>query len=512
MLELVKKMDWVQELRGFLGRRIVQLAALAASLACLGWLTIERKWATLDLDIWWHLKVGDWIVAHAAVPHNGVFSWTAATRPWVAYSWGYEVMLSRAFAWGGLPGIAWFGEFLTFLVAYGIYWMLRRLSGSFWVSLPLAVAANFAFLFNLAPRPVFFSMFLFTVLFTLLLEAQRSAQVQPLYWLPLVFLVWANLHIQFIYGIAVVALFAGVHLLQRVLSVRGFAPPWLAPPRLPAGRVAVIAAACFIATLVNPYGFHLYAVILEYSKATLTYSIIAELQPLSFTALAHYVQLLLAGAAFFVVGWRKRLDPFQLLLLSLASVVAFRTMRDSWFLCIPAAACLAASRPEDAARQPSETPLENVGLAVVVILLLALIARDRGFARRDLDRAITASFPVYAANFLHRNPMPGPLYNTFDWGGFLIWYLPQYPVAIDGRNDLYGDELDLRFYKSEMGDPSYLYDPYLNAAAVLLLQKEKPLAQALMHDSRFRVVYSDQMAVVLVRNAESAAVLPAQPY
>ena len=75
---------------------------------------------------------------------------------------------------------------------------------------------------------------------------------------------------------------------------------------------------------------------------------IVELQALSFRAYSNYVELLLAGAAFYVVGWQKRIDLFKLALLVIGSVVAFRTMRDAWFLCIPAAACLADAPGEDA--------------------------------------------------------------------------------------------------------------------------------------------------------------------
>jgi len=106
--------------------------------------------------------------------------------------------------------------------------------------------------------------------------------------------------------------------------------------------------------------------------------------------------------------------------------------------------------------------------------------------------------PVNAVNFLRKNTVPGPLYNSLDWGGFLIWYMPQYPVAIDGRNDLYGDEIDLRTYKSTLGD-SYKSDPYLNESRVVLLPKELTLVSLLMIDSRFRLIYQDEIAVVFVR-------------
>ena len=176
------------ELRPLLRLRWLQLLTLAGLLVTVGVIAFNLKFSVLDLDIWWHLKVGDWIVQHLAVPHNGLFSWTAADRPWVAYSWGYEVLMSRAYAWFGLLGVGLYGTLLTLGVAYSIYWMLRRLSGRFWLACILAVITCSAFLFNLMPRPVFFSMMLFCVTLTLVLEANRTGRVQLLYWLPLIFL------------------------------------------------------------------------------------------------------------------------------------------------------------------------------------------------------------------------------------------------------------------------------------------------------------------------------------
>jgi hypothetical protein len=100
---------------------------------------------------------------------------------------------------------------------------------------------------------------------------------------------------------------------------------------------------------------------------------------------------------------------------------------------------------------------------------------------------------------LRRNPVPGPLYNNFNWGGFLAWYMPDYPVAIDGRTDLYGDELDKLFFDSQNAAESYTTDPYLNEAGVVLLDSQLPLAKILSIDPRFRLVYRDEIATVYAR-------------
>lgn len=499
----------LQQLRALLEVRVLQLAALTALLATIGAIALQLKFSVLDPDIWWHLKVGDWIIQHAAVPHTGILSRTVANRPWVAYSWGYEVMLSRAYAWFGLLGIGVFGIVLTLAVAYAAYWMLRRLTGRFWFACVGAGIACSAFLFNGMPRPFFFSIILFAVTLTLLLEANRSGRIETLYWLPLVFVLWANLHIQFIYGLFPVGLCFAVSLGYEAIKRLGYEPRLLLAPRLPSSKLGLVFAVCVLATLVGPNFYHPYISIYEYSKATFPYKVILELQPLSFRGYSHHAELLLAAAGFFVVGWQRKLDLFKLALLAVASMVAFRTMRDAWFLCIAAAGCIA-DATDDLATEPvpslskhsTETWFEKIGVAVTVVLLLGAISPAVGFNLRELDRAISSQYPVDAVNFLRRNPLSGPLYNNLNWGGFLMWYMPDYPVAVDGRNDAYGDELDKIFYGSQNADASYKNDPYLNESGIVLLDSDLPLAKVLTVDPRFVLIYRDQVATVFARHQQ----------
>jgi hypothetical protein len=491
-------MGLVQDMRALLRLRWLQLLTLTGLLVAVGAIAFNLKFSVLDLDIWWHLRVGDWIVQHLAVPHTGILSRTAANRPWVAYSWGYEVLLSRFYAWFGLLGVGLFGTLLTLAVAYSIYWMLRRLSDRFWLSSVLMVIVCSAFLFNGMPRPVFFSIILFCITLTLLLEANRTGRVQPLYWLPLIFLLWANLHIQFIYGLFLVGLLTGVNLAQRAAVQLNFYPGFLTRPSLPAAQLVGVFAACLLATLIGPNSYHPYLVVYGYSKGKFIYTIIVELQPLTFQAYNHYFELLLTGLGFFAVGWQKKVDPFKLLLLSVASIVAYRTMRDAWFVCIPAAACITDFPAGEMERDRPESWRENAIVAAAVVVFLLLFARGADFTTRGLDRAISNQFPVNAVNFLRRNPPSGPLYNNFNWGGFLTWYMPEYPVAVDGRTDLYGDELDKLFSDSENAEKAYKTNPYLDEAGVVLLDSNLPLAKILTVDPRFRLVYRDGTASVFV--------------
>ncbi len=251
--------------------------------------------------------------------------------------------------------------------------------------------------------------------------------------------------------------------------------------------------------MIGPNFYHPYTAVYEYSKAKFAYKVIIELQPLSFRGSSHYVELLLTAFGFFAVGWRKKIDLFKLSMLTICSIVAYRTMRDAWFIAIPAAACIADAGIPSEEPEIGESWMENLGIAAAVAILLVLVSRGTDFTTRDLDRAISSAYPVNAVNFLRRNPQPGPLYNNLGWGGFLMWYMPDYPVAIDGRNDLYGDQLDELFYASQSAEEGYTTDPYLNEAGVVLLSADLPLAKILTADSRFNLIYQDQLAVVFAR-------------
>lgn len=492
-------MTFVDELTELARLRWLRLLALAALLTFVGAVSFQLKFSVIDLDVWWHLKVGDWVIQHAAFPHHGILSRSAASRSWAAYSWGYEVLLSRFYSWFGLVGIGLYGTLLTLIVAFSIYWMVRRLSGNFWFSILLAVLGCYSFLFLMMPRPVFFSIALLCVTLTLLLQAQRDGDVRQLYWLPLIFLLWANLHIQFIYGLAVVGLFVVANLAERWAARFGMFSASIAESRLSGRTLLVILGGCILAPFISPYSYHLYGIIFAYSQSQLIYTIIKELQPLGFRAYENYAELLLAGAAFFAIAWRRRIDLFKLALMVMAAVVAFRTMRDSWFMSVAAVACIADKETEAAQRDEPETPLELAGVFLTIAILLFILAPGLDFTFRGMDRTITGMFPVEAVNFVHQNRIPGPLYNNFDWGGFLTWYMSDYPVVIDGRTDLYGDQLDQLLLSTQNGDASYRDNPYLNQAGVVLLRRRDGLTAALQLDPRFHKVYEDQISTVFVR-------------
>ena len=456
----------------------------------------------LDPDIWWHLRDGAAIVAQHAVPRQGLFT-QYATHPWVDYSWGSEAIMLLFYRWSGLMGLVVLRSLLEVIITGTLFIILQKGLGSFWRAWFLTAAGMWAVHHCLGMQPMLLSIVMFTFELGLIFDGLRRNTIRPLILLPPLFLVWANLHIQFVYGLFVLVLLAAIRVVRVLLPDR-----WLTrlqPSQdLPLLPVVAVAGLSILSTLLNPYSWQLYRVIFNYVRSSSPYRIIIELQALDFRVPEHFVLVLIVAAAFFVLGWRRSRDPFKLILLVVCTLVGFRMMRDSWFSCIPALLLLADRAPEgDSA--PRKQPLRAFSFMAATVVGTAitfmLVAWDSRTNNASLDRTVAAHFPVNACGFVRAHSLAGPIYNDMNWGGYLIWALPEIPVAIDNRPDLYGDQVLSRFYAVQQAWSDWRSDPALNAARLVLLNRRTPLTTLLAQDSHFRLVYADPLAVVFTRDA-----------
>jgi hypothetical protein len=457
--------------------------------------------SVLDVDIWWHLRDGNTIIARHAVPHQGWFTQYSG-HPWVDYSWGSEVIMSRFHHWFGLMGLVALRSLLEIAITLVLFLMLRRGLRSFWQAAPLTAAGMWAIHHCLGMQPMLISVLMFTIELALIFEARRRKAIAPLLWSPLIFLLWANLHIQFIYGLFVLLLFTASTWAVGTLP-RTWASKVRSTDTLPVGQMASVAMASVLATLIGPYSWRLYAVIFHYVRSSAPYMIITELQALNFRVPEHFVLVLIVAAAFFVLGWRRSRDPFTLALLVITTVVGFRMTRDSWFCALPALAIISDREPSDIQKKALPRLGKFVfatGTALVTIAVFVLLSWDSKTDNATLDRDVAAYFPVNASGFVQAHWSEPRIYNDMNWGGFLIWALPDSPVAIDNRPDLYGDETLTHFYLMQQGLLDWNADPAINSAQVVLLNRQTPLSKLLAQDMRFHLAYEDPLAVVFARN------------
>lgn len=462
----------------------------------------------LDPDIWWHLQVGQWVTEHRAVPETDPFSQIGPERRWVAYSWLYEVTVYAFHARLALAGIVVFRLLLAVAIVAAVVGLVRRLEPRFLVAVLLAGLATLTLAALFSERPWLFTVLFATLTLRVIVEF-RDPECSRLPWgvwlLPLAYVVWANVHIQFVYGLFLLALAVVAPLAQpRLDAWLGLAPAADDSARRAGTRrwrqLIALAALCFVATLVTPYHVRLYGVIVEYATQPGPFRWVNELKALEFREPSDWVMLGLTAAACYALG-RRRPEAFELGLLASTAVFAFRARRDLWFVVLADLVVLASFAPREIQAE-QRFRAGRVGLAILSAALLALAAllfRVRGLNEDNLNAKVATVFPARAVDFVQLRGYRGPLFNDFNWGGYLIWTLPQLPVAIDGRTNLYGDERIERYGRVWSGLPGWQNDPDLSAAALVIAPHDTALVSLLAFDERFLLVYEDELASVFVR-------------
>lgn len=452
-----------------------------------------------DPDVWWHLRTGEWIVRAGWVPTTDPFSSFGYQKPWIAYSWLFELILYGVHSVFGLQGIVFFTVTLALLIALALHRLVRGAKLSFRAEIIITAMGLACMKSLMSPRPWLFSIVFLIIELDLLLEFRRSGAIRPLYWLPILFCLWANIHVQFVYGLAVLFLVVAEPLIIRLVC-----SPATADPKFPGvGRGSVIVLALsMIATVATPYHVFIYRPIFEYATQTAVFQNIAELHPLFFRNPVDWIFLALMLTASCVLGWRRETGPFPYLLLALGAFLSFRARRDVWVGAVAAVAVVSNRRVIQVAADHLEFTAAKI-LAVVLSIAIALvgIARLRTITERELQAHVRKTFPVDAVAFVRGQNFTPPLYNYLDWGGFLIWSLPEFKVSMDGRTNLQGEkriEANLAVWAGHQGWAS---DTELVRAKLIIAELGRPLTALLRGDTRFRLVYEDKTAVVFVADA-----------
>jgi hypothetical protein len=400
---------------------------------------------------------------------------------------------------------------MTLKVAVAAVTFLLARSGraAFWPAVALSAIAQYV-IPGLQPLPYVLSVVFLAVESGLLLTSRNSGSARGLYWLPFLFVVWANVHIQFVVGLILLALFVISSFVEHWL--RTMEVPWLSSRilPLPLAQVIAIAALSLVATFVTPYGYRLFAAFFRTCYSDIGFEHFAEMSAMSFRRPQDYVLMLLVMAAFLALGRRRSLELFELLILLGGTVVAFRIQRDGWIVVLAAIAVL--SRSSLLERDKRELRLAREALwqwraAAAVTAIVLSIAAIRLPDRVALMSRTSQNFPVKACDYIVTNKLLGPVFNEYSYGSFLTWYLPAFPVVVDSRVDLYSGPVLSEYFDVVGGKERLDSHPMIAGAGTLLLARNSAMSKALTYlpvlRGQYRLVYSDQFADVFIPQSQN---------
>jgi hypothetical protein len=458
------------------------------------WLAFTKPSVT-DPDVWWHLRTGQWIVQHHSVPHIDWFSTYGMGKPWAAYSWLFDVLIYELFNRFGLFGMLIYVYALLLGITSAFFVLVRKFERRLAQSIILAAAGVFALAHMRTPRPWLPTILFFAIELNVLVAVRRSRDYRRLFYLVPLFALWANLHIQFVYGLGVLGLAALEEPITRLLRRKTAKEDQPVPLKW---SLAIISASA-VAVVINPYHIWIYYWVFDTIKLSGLDQLVGEMQAMDFRSLPDWFVLGLTLAAAFSIGRRRNVAPFWLLLLTTGIFLSFRSKRDIWFLTSVAISVIPLNHSvvrENIADRISRGQTVAVVIASAALMVLAIGAS--GISNSKLEQSLASEYPVAAADFVDRHQLSGPLYNYFDWGGYLMWRLPNLPVSIDGRSNIHRIERIKQSAAVWNGEPGWESDPELSSAQLVIAENNLALTQLLRLDNHFQLLYEDHVAVIFI--------------
>jgi tetratricopeptide (TPR) repeat protein len=500
--------------------RIVGLV-LAASAFALGVTKIE------DWDAWTHLALGREMVHLRGFPATEPFSFPSAALPYYNTEWLFAVVLYLAYALAGVAGVILLKAALGSLAVF-ILWKDSGLGREASVDRALDVAIRAAVLFpglllisyRFVERPdlvlmVFLSLTIYA-LNAYLYEGRRY-----LYALPVMQVLWANMHPSAVLAIVPFAAFLGGGLLLRLAQRRwGWECPG-PPSDRQLKTVGVVFGATLLASLVNPYGTHVLWAPLKLASPWLMQNVL-ELQPPAFAAFpAPTILTGLLVLTSFALARRVPIVMSSLLVVPFV-YLGFSAVRFVFLLVIVAAPVLARHLSAMAGMLDQgwagRAGRAGVGLASSAVLIgVAAVGLTVAHVEPFVDPTKAPGIGIHdrflperALRYLEGAGISGRVFNTFHWGGYLVWRaFPRYAPIIDGRGYLPpGLREAIHFANSEPWllerlQRTYGFDVILVAYPGMLTDARQWPDRAISPE--WALVYWDDVAAVFLRRSDHLA-------
>lgn len=433
--------------------------------------------STTQVDLWWLLRAGKDVWHTGRVPLTEHYSHTAAGDYWSNHEWLWEAIAYALHHVGGMPMLAaWTG-----LTVAATAWLIRQASAATGYVVPLVLVIAIPLMsISWTVRPQVTSMLLFAATI-------RLVQRERYLWVPPLFLLWANLHAQVVMGGILLGATTALAVVEH-LGSRSEAS------RRRALSMTGVSALSAVATLCTPLGPRLWSYVLN-ANGRPGQSRIAEWDTAFHPLVSNGIfWAFLLAAAICALSRRDRLTSWASSVPLVATVVmtplAILAVRNIPFFMV-AVVPLLMTLLEFRTRKPvglvsrGRDALVAVAAVATAVVALVWIAAPPDLAWRPVPAPLAATLRA----------CPGPLYNNYNDGAALIWWVPEVKVFVDNRQDPYpADVIDAA---GDLGPTEYppVFARYGIECAYV--PRGAPLEDALRQDG-WREVYLDDSSVVLV--------------
>ena len=462
-----------------------------------------------DAGTGYHIRVGEWVLDHHAVPHQDILSFTRAGKPWFAWEWLASTGFAAIYRLAGMKGVI-VGS--AFVIAWSVLLILRHMAWRGANALVVLLLIHFgigASSIHYLARPHIFTL-LFMAVSLWLLDADRNRNTAAIWLIVPLTALWANMHGGFAGILASTALIAFGSIIQAWMdrANRGI-------HRKSAIRYASLSAGCLLASVLNPYGFEEHKHIFDYMNQKWLVEIVEEFQSPNFHAIQGlYFEVLLLTGVFVAIRLLARKEIASALLILAwghLSLVSVRHVPIFVIVLLPFAASELSSlwRACIVTLPPRSIPgtLDKIGSDhapslqrnTIFALLVTVLLASFSFG---LPYPVDFPQPRYPVSLINRHAgliAGAHVFTTDSWGDYLTFrFYPQQRIFIDGRSDFFGERFSGEYTATLYGHRGWEKVLRENGVDVVMVPADAGLA-SLLRDRPDWTAVEDAAGVALFR-------------
>jgi hypothetical protein len=459
-----------------------------------------------DGDTGYHIRTGEFIIKNGTIPERDIFSFRSPPIPWVTHEWLSEVIMALVHHASGLTGVVVFFAFIIATTYLLLFRMLRQESQDVLLGALIVCFAAVSSTPHWLARPHIFSLAL-TVIWYHLLNDFQYRHKNRLFWLPLLMVLWVNLHGGYIVGIFLLGVYVAGNLVSSITDRGLNAERYLRNAK----SLLLIMTACILVSMINPQGYHILLFPFKVTSDKFLMDHVQEFLSPNFHEPLPFKYLLLLLIAI-IARSRPTVNWIELILVLTFTYMALYSVRYITLFAIIIGPILIklidqmkqelSTRVrrflDERSRRFSQIEEQTSGYFWLMVGVIAVISL--GVAGSYQYAFSQKSYPVSAVEFLKKENVIGNTFTHDDFGDYLIYAAwPQRKVFVDGRTDMYGSERLKEYLTLAHAMPGWkeIVDKY--AFSSILFDTHSPLANALVEDRNWHLIYSDPLASIFLR-------------
>ena len=471
----------------------------------------------LETDMWWHLRAGEETLLSKEVYSVDTFSFTREGADWINHSWLSQVLMLLIFRVGSYYGLSiWVGVCAVLSMLFVYLQMKGHPLLRSAVLLFAAVVSSVVW----SPRPQIHTLVLFSLLGYLIFKYRSTKDIKYLIGTLPIFVLWGNLHGGYVLGIILMGSVIIGEILNKVL-LNDLADniSWRQ-----ISIFAVFMVSGFLVVLINPFGLDMWRIPFNTVGVETLQNVINEWASPDFHQAFQQPMLWMLLGVFSLIGLSKnRIDGAELVPLvafSWAAMVARRNFGPFAIIAAPIFSKYLASLIDDwlsvaTMKFPRvnsflERSTQNnrdlkpgiknfLNLTLIGLLLVGAGWKIANVNEREFVlQAERGVFPVDAVEWLKSSGITGNMFNDYNWGGYLIWHMRETPIFVDGRTDLFGDEI-LDDYLNIMDQDLRWGEVFEKYEIDFMLICTDSVPVDLIERQGLRIEYIDDMSVIITR-------------